>query len=83
MGEARFDFDVGWCYVGLYGDCLVYGWHSFSDWRQVMAIRKVTCVTKFEIDTTEDLWQMILDYGYSADIDYVDVVNKDVKWEVE
>ncbi len=48
-----------------------------------MAMRKVVCVTEFEIDTTEDLWQMILDYGYSADIDYVDVVNKDVKWEVQ
>ena len=47
-----------------------------------MAIQNVVCVTEFEIDTTEDLWQMILDYGFSADIDYVDVVSKDVKWEV-
>jgi len=47
-----------------------------------MAKYVVTCVTEFEIESDEDVWQMIHDYGYSADIDYAVVVDKNVKWEV-
>lgn len=47
-----------------------------------MAKYVVTCVTEFEIETDESIWQMIKDYGYSADIDYTNVLDKNVKWEV-
>lgn len=42
----------------------------------------VTCTTVFEIDTEEDVMDMINDYGFSADIDYQEIVAKQVDWFV-